>query len=85
MFNARLAYDQLLRLSIVSITTVKLVSTAMEIAGVSIPFWWPTCFGITMIYLAMAIKANAAEVTAPGGFPVYAPPPPINPIGRPMM
>jgi len=84
MFNAQLNYQQMLRLSIVSITTVKLVSTAMEIASVNIPFWWPICFGITMVYLALAVKANAGEFCTATEVHVYSPPPVIDRVGRPV-
>lgn len=56
--KASLGYAALLRLAVVSITPVILLSTAGELAGVTIPSWWLLAFIVAMAYLFFAIKAN---------------------------
>jgi hypothetical protein len=77
MFNAKLDYAALLRLSAVAITPAVLIATALDLTGVNIPAAGWIYFGIEMLFLGIAVKANASgQATPPGGFPVgYAPPP----------
>lgn len=83
MFGARLSYQQLIRLAIIAVTPAMLLSTALGVAGIDIPFFWPICFVIAMVYLAIAVRANADQSSQrPGGFEVYTPPSPTG--GRPM-
>ncbi|MBC8107268.1 MAG: DUF1189 family protein, partial [Anaerolineae bacterium] len=82
MFGARLSYQQLIRLAIISVTPVMLLDTVFDVIGVSIPFFWLICFAIAMVYLAIAVQANAEDSSQrPGGFEVYTPPSPT--MGRP--
>jgi hypothetical protein len=85
MFGARLTYQQLIRLSIIAVTPVILLDVALDLAGVDVPFFPLICFAVAMVYLAMTVKANASDVSPPGGFqPVYTAP--MSELeGRPMM
>ena len=56
--KAPLGYAALLRLAIVAITPVILLSTAAELAGVTIPSRWLLAFVVAMIYLFFAVKAT---------------------------
>jgi hypothetical protein len=82
MFGARLSYQQLIRLAIIAVTPVILLSTALGAAGVNIPFFGLICFVIAMVYLAIAVQANAGESSRPGGFEINAPVSPT--MQRPM-
>ncbi|CAN5362126.1 DUF1189 family protein [soil metagenome] len=82
MFKARLSYQQLIRLAIISVTTVMLLDAALDVAGLHIPFFGFICFAITMVYLAVAVQSNADGTEyRPGGFEVYTPP--VEPMRAP--
>jgi hypothetical protein len=59
-------------------------------AGMNVPFWWPLCGLIAMIYLAIAVKANEQPYQPygygqPGFYPQQQPfpPQPFPPQGYP--
>ena len=91
-FNAKLSYAALMRLSCVAVTPVILLETVLTMCGVHVPFWGTLCGLIAMIYLAIAVKANAQPYEPYGygdpqfyppqqqPFPAY-PPPPMSPPG----
>ncbi len=63
--NARLTYAALVRLAFLSVTPVLLISTILFLTHVNIPLWTLICFVIEMVYLAMAVNANAGAPGAP--------------------
>lgn len=84
MLGARLDYPALLRLAVIAITPAVLIDTALDFAGVHLPFSGWVWLALEMAYLALAIKANAAPTAPPPGFPIYAgpqtyAPPPVYP------
>ena len=91
-FNAKLSYAGMMRLSCVAVTPVILLETVLTMLGVHVPFWGTICGLIAMIYLAIAVKANAQPYEPYGygnpqfyppqqqPFPAY-PPPPMSPPG----
>jgi hypothetical protein len=74
IFDARLTYPALMRLTFVSITPVIILDTIVWLVGAIIPFWPLMCFVMAMVCLGIAVRAN--RVPSGTGFPVdtYAPP-----------
>ena len=62
--RVRLPYQTLLRLAIVAVTPVILLDTVLDVAGVSVPYWWLICFVLTMAYLFFGVKAASERQTA---------------------
>ncbi len=62
MFGAvqRLPYAALLRITVVAMTPAILFKAVLWMAGVSIPFLWLICFGISMVCLFLGVKAAAS-------------------------
>ena len=56
-FNAGLSFAALMRLSAVGMTASVYVSTGLEIAGISVPFWFFITVGVTTAYVALGAKA----------------------------
>jgi Protein of unknown function (DUF1189) len=56
--QVKLPYAALVRLSIIGLTPVILIRTAMDFFGIALPLWWLVAFAITVVYLYQAIKAN---------------------------
>jgi hypothetical protein len=59
--RAGLNFDALLRLAAVGMTLSVYVDTALELAGVSVPFWFLIAAAITAGYVAFGVKAAVAE------------------------
>lgn len=59
LLNTRLDYQVLLRLAAMAVTPGIVLDTLIGVAEVQVPFWWPISFGIAMVYLFYAVKANS--------------------------
>ncbi len=59
MLKVQLDYLAVLRLASVSITPVIILSTLRLLTGFHVPALWLLCFVIAMVYLFIAVKANA--------------------------
>ena len=71
MFNARLDYAALMRLSVMSIIPILLLDTIFSLTGARVPLWNLIGIGVAMIYLLMAVKANGEQTPSAGyAFPV---------------
>ena len=70
IFNARLSFPALMRLSVLAVTPVIVLNTALDLAGLSVPAMWLLCFVMAMVYLGLAVRANAEPPATAGGFPV---------------
>ena len=73
-FNAPLSYAALMRLSAIAMTPAILLGTILTLTGVDLPFGTMIGIGLTIGYLALAIKANGQPTpayAAPMGQPGY--------------
>jgi len=59
ILKTTLDYDALVRLSVISITPVVALNTLRRLLDVHVPMTWLISFVIAMIYLFIAVKANA--------------------------
>jgi hypothetical protein len=55
------SYPALLRLTVVAITPVMILDTLVWEWGLTIRYWPMACLAIAMLYLALAVRANAAS------------------------
>jgi hypothetical protein len=63
LFAIKLAYDALIRLSVVAVTPCIIINTVLMFADVQLPVRALIYFLLTMIYLFFGIKAIAEEIT----------------------
>ena len=56
--RAELEYPQLLRLSVVAVTSSILINTLLWVVGINLPMAGLIYFGLTMVYLYLGIKAT---------------------------
>jgi hypothetical protein len=77
-FRANLDYAAALRLAVISVTPVIVLDTIFTLTGLNIPMWSLLGIGISVLYMAMAVKANgnAMSPASAQGFPVTFPPAP---------
>jgi len=57
-----LAYDTLIRLSVIAVTPCIIISTVLLLANVSLPYDILIYFLIAMVYLLFGVKAAADEI-----------------------
>ena len=60
-FGVNLNYAAAFRLAVVSVTPIILLDTLLRLGGWSIPLWWLIGLGISIFYIAMAVKANGSQ------------------------
>ncbi len=73
LLNITLGYAALVRLSVFALTPVLILCTVQELAQVPLTGWWIVCLAVAMVYLFVAVKANAGPPPVP---PVEPPPQP---------
>ncbi len=74
LVNATLEYTALVRLTVFALTPVLILCTAQEILTLPLVGWWFICLIVAMVYLFLAVKANAGIPAAK----TPVPPPPVN-------
>ena len=62
--RAGLSFDALLRLAAVGMTLSVYVDTVLELAGVTVPFWFLIAAAMTTGYVAFGVKAAITEEPA---------------------
>ena len=73
-FGAELTFAAAMRLAVLAITPIILLNTVFELTGASIPLWMLLGICLELLYMAMAVRANARPKAPPPGFPVTVPP-----------
>jgi hypothetical protein len=73
MLNVKLPFDAAMRLAVVAFTPVILLNTILDLLGIDIQLWILIAFLIDIVYLTMAVRANAVSTPPPQGFPVTMP------------
>lgn len=63
IFHAKLRYQELLSLSLITLTPVIIANTVYNYLDIRIPLWWFLSFILAMGYLSFAIKANSGGPT----------------------
>jgi len=71
----KLAYDALIRLSIIAVTPCIIISTVLLLANVSLPYDVLIYFLIAMVYLLFGVKAAADEIVKQQQIQPPQPPP----------
>ncbi len=61
ILRVKLGFRALMSISIMSITPVLILDTALDFAKMAIPFWTLLCFVIAMGFLFYGVKANAED------------------------
>lgn len=82
--RAKLTYAGVMRLAAIAMTPMLVIDTALSFTPMPSLgcVWFFVEAGVTIAILSMAVKANAPEAAAGGGFamnPMYAPPAPLPP------
>lgn len=65
LLHATVDYNALVRLSAFALTPVLLLCTVQEILTLPLTGWWLICLVVAMVYLFLAVKANAGTPSAP--------------------
>jgi hypothetical protein len=76
ILRASLSYPALVRLAVIAVTPAVWIDTARGLLGIRVPFWWPICFAIAMVYLFYGVHACSVQEAAPqvsGGIAPSAP------------
>ena len=78
-FGSNLSFAAAMRLAIISVTPIILLDTIILLSHLSVPFGWLIGFLISLLYMGVAVRANANPAPPPtGGFPAVWPPQPAN-------